>query len=699
MRALADRLGKHSAHDSVYAAAMHGLDQGQDFRAALRSDPRLDAIPDAELDELLEVRASLGSCAAFVDRARGRAMTARPVTRGDCGDHRTTNGQPRDWRRQFRGWPPRAGGDPPRVDLVLAPTPLHPAPRLSRELGVPVLFKRDDLAGVGLGGNKLRGLEFLIADALAQGCDSLVTGAGPQSNWTMLAALACLRYGLEAHIVCYGSGGGEPQGNMRLHRWLGVDVRFTGEAERSSVDAGIAAVTGELRAAGRHPYPVPRGGATPLGALGYVRASLELAGQLAGYGRAAGRIVAGHRVLRDPGRPGGRGGRDRRSLPGRGGDGEPPGRGSRGPGPGTGRRGGRARRDRRRPWMHCLAPDVRAGWIGPGYGVPSAAGQAAARLVAETEGVFLDPVFGAKAMAALIAGCRAGRVHGPQVFLVSGGAPTLFAGLSARRAGARRSRKARPDDRSASARGIPRHRGPDHQRARARARRGRLRAGDRRRAAAAPRPDPGRPRPPRRAGRMRRAHPRRGGAGGRGAAQAARLTGRRVPLRRGLRRRVQQPGTRTGAGTRPGRRAPAPRPDPPRGGPDRVPARPAGPAAQPARRRGRVRPRGRGPGHLPGRHAVGGHHLPPARAAVHVRALPGRLRRAGRTPPGPDRGRLRPRGRLARRCGRGGRYPAAAGPGPAGPGTGLRRGRPAHPRRDVVGRSCWPTRSWRRRRP
>ena len=69
---------------------------------------------------------------------------------------------------------------------------------------------------------------------------------------------------------------------MRLHRWLGVDVRFTGEAERSSVDAGIAAVTAELRAAGRRPYPVPRGGATPLGALGYVRASVELAAQLDG---------------------------------------------------------------------------------------------------------------------------------------------------------------------------------------------------------------------------------------------------------------------------------------------------------------------------------------------------------------------------------------------------------------------------------
>ena len=211
---------------------------------------------------------------------------------------------------------------------------------------------------------------------------------------------------------------------MRLHRWLGVDVRFTGEAERSSVDAGIAAVTGELRAEGRHPYPVPRGGATPLGALGYVRASLELAGQLADMdesptglwlatgscgtqaGLVAGAAVTGARyqvigvtVSRPAGEAAGR----VREL---------------------------AAAAAALAGIGAALPvaDVRAGWIGPGYGVPSAAGQAAARLVAETEGVFLDPVFGAKAMAALIAGCRAGQVHGPQVFLVSGGAPTLFAG-------------------------------------------------------------------------------------------------------------------------------------------------------------------------------------------------------------------------------------------------------------------------------
>jgi D-cysteine desulfhydrase len=318
--------------------------------------------------------------------------------------------------------------DQPRVDLVIAPTPLHPAPRLSRELGVPLLLKRDDLTGAGLGGNKLRALEFLIADALAHGCDSLVTGAGPQSNWTMLAALACLRHEIEPHIVCYGSGARhratQAEGNMRLHRWLGVDVRFTGVAERSSVDAGIAAVTAELRAAGRRPYPVPRGGATPLGALGYIRASTELAAQLAGMaepptglwlatgscGTQAGLLagaaltgaayrVVGVTVSRPPAEC----------------------------------------RHRVRELAAAAAllagidapihePDVRGGWIGTGYGLPSPAGRAAARLVAATEGVFLDPVFAAKAMAALIAECRAGRVHGPQVFLCSGGAPTLFAG-------------------------------------------------------------------------------------------------------------------------------------------------------------------------------------------------------------------------------------------------------------------------------
>jgi D-cysteine desulfhydrase len=331
----------------------------------------------------------------------------------------------------------------PRVDLVVGPTPLHPAPRLSRELGVPLLFKRDDLTGRGLGGNKLRGLEYILADALGQGCDCLVTGAGPQSNWTMLAALSCLRCQIEPHVVCYGTDAAS-EGNMRLHRWLGVDVRFTGSPARPSVDAGIEAAGAELRAAGRHPYLVPRGGATPLGALGYVRASTELTAQLAvlgeqpaglwlatgSCGTQAG-LQAGAALTGAPYRV--RGVTVSRPVPecldrvralaagaaalavGEGTVGEGTlGEGTVGEGTvGEGTVG---------------EPEVLGGWIGPGYGVPSAEGQAAARLVAQAEGVFLDPAFGAKAMAALIAECRAERVRGPQIFLVSGGAPTLFAG-------------------------------------------------------------------------------------------------------------------------------------------------------------------------------------------------------------------------------------------------------------------------------
>lgn len=325
----------------------------------------------------------------------------------------------------------------PRVDLVPAPTPLHRAPRLSHELGVPILFKRDDLTGVGLGGNKLRALEYLIAAALEAGCDCLVTGASPQSNWTMLAALVAVRHGIEPHIVClgdepagwnHGRAGERLQGNLRLHRWLDVDVRFTGSPEKGSVDTGIAEVAARLRGVGRRPYVVPRGGATPLGALGYVRASVELDAQLAAAderptalwlatgscgtqaGLVAGAAVtgAGYRVVgvtvsRSAGEC-----RERVAALAAG----------------AAALVGLDRADAAR--VPQPEPEVRDGWIGPGYGVPSEAGRRAAQLVARAEGVLLDPTFGAKAMAALVADCRAGRARGGQVFLVSGGAPTLF---------------------------------------------------------------------------------------------------------------------------------------------------------------------------------------------------------------------------------------------------------------------------------
>ena len=314
----------------------------------------------------------------------------------------------------------------PRVPLAATPTPLQPALRLGEALGVELWFKRDDLTGLGLGGNKVRALEYLMADALAQNCDCLVTGAGPQSNWAMLAALAARRCGLDPYLVCYGSPVA-PSGNLLLDELAGADVRFTGDPDRASVDGGIDTLAGELRRSGRRPCVLPRGGATVLGAAGYVRASLELADQLLEAGLAPARLwlatgscgtqaglVAGARWLRAPYRVVGV--------------------------------------TVSRPVEECVArvtafacgvgqllglpgTDTRTGdvvvvggYLGPGYGVPSPAGEQAARLVARAEGVFLDPVFGAKAMASLADVALAGQLDGPVVFLVTGGAPTLFSG-------------------------------------------------------------------------------------------------------------------------------------------------------------------------------------------------------------------------------------------------------------------------------
>lgn len=308
-----------------------------------------------------------------------------------------------------------------RVELVVnAPTPLCEAPRLSAELGVRILLKRDDLTGLGLGGNKLRGLEYLVADALAQDCDCLVTGAGPQSNWTLLAAIAASRHGIEPHVVCYGTCAPDI-GNMRLHRALGTHIRFTDNPDRASVDAGIDAVAAALAKAGRRPYTVPRGGATPLGSLGYVHAAVEIAAQLRSLGEQPSAVWL----------PTGSCGTQAGLLAGAA---------------FTGAAYDVVGVTVSRPVAECVTrvrrlatgaaalagapspgePEVRGGYLGPGYGKPSAAGREAARLVARTEGVFLDPTFGAKAMAALVDACRAGDVTGTQLFLVTGGAPTLF---------------------------------------------------------------------------------------------------------------------------------------------------------------------------------------------------------------------------------------------------------------------------------
>lgn len=284
-----------------------------------------------------------------------------------------------------------------------------------------IWLKRDDLTGFGLGGNKVRGLEYLLADAERLGCDCVVTGGGPQSNWAMLAALAARTRGMDTVLVDYGDPV-PPVGNLALAALVGAEIRFTGDQDRASVDRVVEEVAAELAGPGRVPYAIGRGGATAVGVLGYVAASLELAGQLqecglrpvelwlatgscgthAGLRAGAAWLRPGYEVVGvTVSRPVWE---------------------------------AAARVDRiadEASELICApvagsAPVVVGGFLGPAKGERSPAGDEAAALVANTEGVFLDPVFAAKAMAGLLAAVRAGRVVGPVVFLVSGGAPTLF---------------------------------------------------------------------------------------------------------------------------------------------------------------------------------------------------------------------------------------------------------------------------------
>jgi D-cysteine desulfhydrase len=317
--------------------------------------------------------------------------------------------------------------DQPRVRLGTFPTPLHPAPRLSERTGVEIWFKRDDLTGLGLGGNKVRALEYVLGDAARTGCDALVTGGGPSSNWAMLAALAARTRGLHAVLVMYGDPV-VPVGNLALAELAGAEIVFTGDKDRSSVDRGVAEAGAKLEASGRRPYLLGRGGATAVGSLGYVAGTLELAGQLHEIGLTPRQLwlatgscgtqsglVAGAAWLR----------------------------------PSYEVLGVTVSR----PVAECVEriagvaaaaceligapppaepPRVVGGHLDDGtYGHRSPAGEAAARLVAQTEGVFLDPVFAAKGMAGLLGsidgtGADPCRVEGPVVFLVTGGAPTLF---------------------------------------------------------------------------------------------------------------------------------------------------------------------------------------------------------------------------------------------------------------------------------
>ncbi|MBN1976951.1 MAG: D-cysteine desulfhydrase family protein [Anaerolineae bacterium] len=173
-----------------------------------------------------------------------------------------------------------------RVSIAHLPTPLEPLPRLTAQLGGPELWiKRDDQTGLATGGNKARKLEFLVADALDQGADTLITGGAAQSNHARQTAAAAAKLGLACTLVLRGEEPPQMQGNLLLDRLLGVEVVWAGDR---SLDVAMAQAAEDLRAAGRRPYVIPYGGSNPIGASGYAAAMEELLVQCAERERTTG---------------------------------------------------------------------------------------------------------------------------------------------------------------------------------------------------------------------------------------------------------------------------------------------------------------------------------------------------------------------------------------------------------------------------
>jgi D-cysteine desulfhydrase len=165
----------------------------------------------------------------------------------------------------------------PRLRFAHLPTPIEPLPRLSAFLNGPrLLIKRDDQTGLAFGGNKTRKLEFLIAEAQANGAKTLITAGAIQSNHCRQTAAAAVRYGFDCILVLSGDRPGEATGNLLLDHLLGVEVVW---AQRSNRDVVLNSVFQEAWGRGRRPYLIPYGGSNSTGASGYVMAMQELKNQ------------------------------------------------------------------------------------------------------------------------------------------------------------------------------------------------------------------------------------------------------------------------------------------------------------------------------------------------------------------------------------------------------------------------------------
>lgn len=314
----------------------------------------------------------------------------------------------------------------PRLELIGAPTPLEHLPRLSDYLGRDIFIKRDDITPLALGGNKLRKLEFLAADALREGADVLITAGAIQSNHVRQTAAVAAKLGLKCIALL------ENPIATRAENYLGNGNRLLLDlldCEVELVDAlhAPAAQLEELRvrleAQGFRPYVVPVGGSNALGALGYVECAQEIAHQSEGVVDFAAVVVASGSAGTHAGLAVGL-----EALL-----------------PETELVGVTVSRHiaDQLPLVSALRQNLdellettsRADitlwddYFVPRYGVPSDEGMEAVKLLARLEGIILDPVYTGKAMAGLIDGISQQRFRreGPLLFVHTGGAPALFA--------------------------------------------------------------------------------------------------------------------------------------------------------------------------------------------------------------------------------------------------------------------------------
>jgi D-cysteine desulfhydrase family pyridoxal phosphate-dependent enzyme len=315
----------------------------------------------------------------------------------------------------------------PRFMLGHLPTTLDEAAALSERLGFRVLIKRDDNTGFALGGNKVRKLEFLIGDAVAQGADVVITTGGVQSNHARLTAAACRKAELECRLILNRGPHNGVQGNLLLDHLLGAGVEVLDSENPADAIPAMESLAEQLRAEGRKPYVIPRGGSVPQGATGYAAMIAELLPQIDTLG------VSPTALYLATGSTGTHSG----TLAGLASAGcDLPVQGVSVSRP-TDLQEEMVLKLSNATLKHLgfeesiTAEQVRVDdrFRGPAYGYPVESTMEAIEVLAMDEAIILDPVYTGKAMAGLLAHAREGRL-GPDdtvVFIHTGGAPALFA--------------------------------------------------------------------------------------------------------------------------------------------------------------------------------------------------------------------------------------------------------------------------------